>query len=199
MPRLSIYVPDDLWRRATELHREALAGAENGPDGSVASGPSHVLQLALERWLESAEAKPAYARLSPALEATRSKLLATALEKLAHEYQAGYATGLELLDDLPWEAFLELRTRGWNLKSWIAELGRWELPLVNAAAEEEGRVFDWKELWERAASQHFTTPPAEPDGPVAEGVIDALRDVLADATTAATSPASTSGRKGGTR
>jgi predicted transcriptional regulator len=96
MPKLSVYVPDELWARV-----------KHDAAGSAKPKNSQLVQTALERMVSEREAQTAGLRAGAVLDEAR---LATVVERLrdqAHqEFEEGYEAGLELAEQVE---FYDLR------------------------------------------------------------------------------------------
>jgi hypothetical protein len=168
MAKLSVYVADELLEQAKQLD----------PDMS----PSTVLQAALRSNIQDRASRP-YARLSPDLEAERETAQRLVLDRVAAAYQVGYAVGLAVAKELPWEAFEDFATLGWNLREWRAGFDDEEYDYINATEKElaQGLIcLSFDGLLDRAMEYQGQFPLDDtktPTGMPAEGFVDAIRDV----------------------
>jgi len=127
MPRLSIYLPDDLLARAKEIGAEA--------------NMSQVVQSALRRLLGETTGpdyaqRPAGAR--EGLKAAREALAPAAQA----EYQSGYESGLRRLPDVPWSVLDDFADHDFDLTRWLEGLRRGVA--YTAAVGDVGEPWLWK-------------------------------------------------------
>lgn len=91
MPRLSVYVSDDLWQRA--IH----AGATESP--------SQLVQKALNRLVSEAARRDAPFRVAAPTNTKRlSEIAARKRAEATEHYRLGYEAGLKIAELLPWGA-----------------------------------------------------------------------------------------------
>src|SRR5689334_5689709 len=118
MPKLSIYVPEDLWDRVREQH----------PDANV----SQVVQRGLGSLLADvpAPAGSAYLKrprgVEDRIEAAKARLAADA----RREYQQGYAAGLDVGDEVSLHQLNELAALNFDVARWLGGYGdavRWNI------------------------------------------------------------------------
>jgi len=124
---MSIYLPDDLAARAKEFDPEA--------------NMSQLIQVSLRRLLGASDtAAPGYAQrpadADEGLQRARDALAPAAQA----EYQAGYASALHRLADVPWQALDEFAERGFDLRRWIE-------PWSNGIMLEAARGIDGEPKW----------------------------------------------------
>jgi hypothetical protein len=107
MPRMSIYLPDDLADQLKEVDSSAPT--------------SQVIQEALRRYLGGTGA-PAWARAPQGA----AELLAAATEKLTEQaeadYQAGYRAALARIPDLDWARLTDFARSRYDLEAWLSGL-----------------------------------------------------------------------------
>src|SRR5687768_17187578 len=113
MPKLSVYIPDDLWVQAQALQ----------PD----EGASQVLQAALREKVERTEARP-YAVLTDQIRAKQLVVAGEVEGRLRTAYQAGFDMGLEFTKLLPWDALHAFASLGWDLDEMRALMHVEEFP-----------------------------------------------------------------------
>ncbi len=105
MPRMSIYLPDDL--------------AEQLKDADPTRSASQVIQEALRRYLGASSTAAAYARVPSnavqLVEQARSQLM----PKAQADYERGYAAALGRVEDLPWSALDGLAGAHFDVAAWI--------------------------------------------------------------------------------
>ena len=89
MPKLSVYVPDELWEQAKR----------SGRDPKQKSNNSHVVQRALEQMVTDQQAKrSAFAAGAVIDEARFAQVVAGLRDEATQEYERGYSAGLELVE-----------------------------------------------------------------------------------------------------
>jgi hypothetical protein len=170
MPKMSVYVTDELWNRVKAANPE--------------SGASEAVQEALQEHLERLTARPAYAQLDEKLKGELALTQTYVARRVTEVYRLGYALGLDLCDEIPGPAFAALEALNWDIEAWntASQEEDWEL-------EEPGRYFSVKEALERLAADHnLPALPTSPSGVVGEGFRDALRDVWEGALRAGPTP-----------
>jgi hypothetical protein len=168
MPKLSVYIPDELWDSVKKYAP---------PD----TGGSQLVQDTLREFVDRRERRP-YAVLSPELIAYREAALARSISKRTEAYQAGYAVGLSFAEYLTWELFTLLERVQWRLSAFAEETSEAEYVRANAGPDDEDQVFDfelaWRDAVESGASDSYVFGDA-PDGIVREGFVQALKDLWA--------------------
>jgi hypothetical protein len=167
MSKLSVYVPDDLLSQARAADPEL--------------NPSKALQDALRARLVDRRARP-YAHLSDDLERQREAAERLVLDRVTEAYGHGYAIGLFAAQSLPWDAFEDFRSVGWDVRTWAQDFDDHEYAIANPTEEERDQalVLGWRGLLEAAWDQLTIIPTdtdAIPVGVPAEGFVDAVRDV----------------------
>lgn len=108
MPKMSIYVPDELWQ-----HVQAHAPGVK---------PSTVIQEALQRYVARSSAPTPFGgeplKISPEeVVKIRQRLADTWRTK----YRAGFDAAVLLASCMPWEAFEQLQALNWDIALWINE------------------------------------------------------------------------------
>jgi hypothetical protein len=105
MPKLSVYVADDLWEQAREV-------GQGRP-------PSSLVQTALREFVTNGTARPPFARQRPGESGGQ---VARVRERLAQQararYEAGYQDGIDLADQLSWADLDALAGLKWDLDKW---------------------------------------------------------------------------------
>jgi hypothetical protein len=104
MPRLSVYVPDDLWDRARQVSADPSASA--------------VVQAGLQALVASEATRPVFAAPppdSPGIADLRMRLSREGKD----EYERAYRAGIELAAKLPFRELDKLSALGWNLLRWV--------------------------------------------------------------------------------
>jgi hypothetical protein len=149
MPKLSLYIPDDLWERARAV------------DPSL--NQSQVAQRALQHWLETRPTgeSPAFERPADAVPVPEGLVQRFAGEA-REQYQAAYRAAFQLAERISWRSLDELASRGWDWASWLRHGGRDVLPALPAFLREGDA--------EAASSRRRYTTSTQ-------GVIDGLRDI----------------------
>jgi hypothetical protein len=185
MPKLSVYVPDDLWAEARGIDAEIT--------------PSALLQELLRARIHEHKSRP-YRRLTSELETELAKARAVVVDRVAEAYQAGYAVGLAFAPNLPWTAFERLVESGWDVKSWRETFENEEYEWMLATPEDRNEgvvVVDWRSALAAAVDESVGYLPLDQDGvPVgvgAEGFTDALRDLWTGTARTAAGQAESSG------
>jgi len=111
MPKLSLYIPDDLWNRARAV--------------DPALNQSQVAQRALRHWIDAQEARPPAAFEPPPDAAPPSEGLVRRFANEARDqYQAAYRAAMELAERLSWRSLDDLASRGWDWAAWLRHGGR---------------------------------------------------------------------------
>lgn len=117
MPKLSIYVPDDLWEQVREGH----------PDANV----SQVVQRGLAKLTkEEQESEPGYLERPSGATDRIAGLTARLAAEARHEYQRGYSAGLDVADELTLLELNELVALNFDVARWLArytESVRWNM------------------------------------------------------------------------
>jgi hypothetical protein len=151
---VSVYVADELWDKVKALAPE--------------TGGSQLIQETIREYVDRRERKP-YAVLTDDLLARKKEAARKAVEKLAAPYHVGYAVGLRLADDLTWELFRTFADADWDLDEF-------DSVTVN---EGTGRFEDYQfpDAWAGVADEYHLNEDVYPDGPVLEGIVDALKDL----------------------
>src|SRR5438132_2967428 len=107
MPKVSVYVPDDLWDRA----REANSGLN----------PSQMVQEGL-RGLVSTGKTPSFASNRAALaHGVADRLLHRMAQEARQSYEYGYEHGLKVADRLRWDQLDDLASNEWNPDRWFQD------------------------------------------------------------------------------
>ncbi|MBP1704794.1 MAG: hypothetical protein H6Q36_533 [Chloroflexi bacterium] len=149
MPKLSLYVPDDLWNRARAV--------------DPGLNQSQVAQRALQHWIETRPGPGSQAFEPPADSVPVPDSLVQRFAGEAREqYQAAYRTAFQLAERISWRSLDELASRGWDWATWLRHGGRDVLPSLPAwlrEADVEGS----------ANRRRYTTST--------QGVVDGLRDI----------------------
>lgn len=101
MPKLSVYVPDELWEQA-RLSRPDLAPA------------SQLVQEALHRIV--VQAAPAAADLDEPLEQIRRRMA----DEAAAQYERGYRAAVAVAEHLSWDDLVRLDSLKFNVERWAA-------------------------------------------------------------------------------
>jgi hypothetical protein len=171
MPKLSVYIPDDLWEMAKRVSPE--------------EGPSLLIQRGLRGLVESRSAVPAYAAERPAgapedLAAARTRLM----KQARAQYEAGFQAGKRALNDteaISGEALEALAHRDFNLEQWLAPSRRLFAEMA-ADGKEPFKGFDWLLILSKPEYLgDFASPirPAnfEPNRPYLRGFADAMREM----------------------
>jgi len=127
--KLNIYVPDDLWGRASE--------AKPG------SNPSQVVQDGLQRLVAASSAPARLAEVRPeGAEESLEKAAMRMLEEAKVEFSDGYAAGLRIGQAIPWSQLETFAVRGrCDLKRWAEPWASW-ITQWHALGAEEMRKFD---------------------------------------------------------
>ena len=165
MPKISVYVPDDLWEQA--------AATQPG------AGASQVVQAALRERVARIHARPAYAELPDEVKRERDRVREVLASRKAEVYQDGYRLGLALSLELPGAAFSVLESFGWDLERFAEVEAGYEWPLVEGSADDTGQVFSFREALDRLVGDQGLDVTGEgwlPEGRLREGLVDALRD-----------------------
>lgn len=106
MPKLSVYVQDDLWEQAKAVDPNLNA--------------SQVVQVALKRYALPTGVRLPFARERPTGARTQVEQIRQQLAVRARErYEYAYQMGLSLASQLPWEAIEQLAAVGWDLDAWV--------------------------------------------------------------------------------
>lgn len=158
MPKLSVYIADELWNKAKALE--------------PSDGPSQILQAALAEMIERAQARP-YAVLSDQIRESQEKAAARVAGRLAEAYQVGYELGLSFAADLTWDVLSVFAGVGFDLSKMREMMQQQDFLAI--AEDGEEYVVDWDDFWESEAyafSSHIT-----PTGVVLEGFVDACRNL----------------------
>ncbi len=116
MPKLSVYVQDDLWDRAKSVNAQATT--------------SQLVQEALTLFVEARSHGPAYMSDNPSgTQGTMDSLKSLYEQQARRRFEEGYRKGLEFLQvgGVPWDAVEELAEVGFDVRRWIAPwYGGWE-------------------------------------------------------------------------
>lgn len=136
MPKLSVYVPDELWEKACQV--DPLANR------------SQLIQRALEGLLQgrTSEPSPLPQGAAEKISALREVFAAQARE----EYETGYAGALEAAEAIPWHALERFANERFDTRRWIGRVresvqtgiayGEGEVPWVYAIAKSLGDLAD---------------------------------------------------------
>ncbi|MCU0483223.1 MAG: hypothetical protein MUC54_02960 [Chloroflexi bacterium] len=170
MPKLSLYIPDDLWRRARAV------------DPNL--NQSQVAQQALRQWVEVRPAQGSQVFEPPADSVTVPDGLVQRLATEAREqYQAAYRAAFQLAERISWGSLDELASRGWDWASWLRHGGREILPALPSwlrdgdpeasltrrryTTSTQGVIDGLRDIWEsvHAASGRRQLPKPNADGP----------------------------------
>ena len=151
VPKVSVYVPDELWDKVKTLAPE--------------TGGSQLIQETIREYVDRRERKP-YAILSDGLLAQKRAAEKKALDKLAEAYRAGYGFGLRIADDLTWEMFYAFARVDWDFDEFDDET-------VNG----DYRGYQFNNAWTTIARDNRLSEDDWPQGPVREGIVDALKDL----------------------
>lgn len=128
MPRMSIYLPDDL----AELLRDAEG-----------SNPSSVIQEALRRHLRAGSGEPAWAKRPTDAAGLVADATARLVEQAADDYQGGFSDALERLDDLDLEDLTLFARGGFDLERWLTGWDPLHAPKwLSAVAKDLGSIAD---------------------------------------------------------
>jgi hypothetical protein len=157
--KTSVYLPDELWTKVLEANPEASASA--------------LLQEFLRARYEK-PAEPAYASLTPELEAQRAATTDQMRKLVTKGYQDGYAMGLVAVTDLNYQLLSILNAHDFVITEFEKELTDYPVPMG------EGMVFDFDSWWddyleEAGLSEDWN--PTDMPAFVMRGVTDALRFV----------------------
>jgi len=149
MPKLSLYVPDDLWSRARSV------------DPTL--NQSQVAQRALQHWIEAQPSRQPQAFEPPA---DAVPVLDGLVQRFASEareqYQAAYRSAFQLAERISWGSLDELASRGWDWAAWLRHGGRDVVPSLPAWLQEGEPEAHSSRRWNTTSMQ---------------GVIDGLRDI----------------------
>jgi hypothetical protein len=127
MPKLSVYVQDDLWREAVGAEPEL--------------NPSQLVQLALSEYVQRATARPSFARERPAESRERMERIREKLTEAArNRYGEGFAAGLDLAEQLPWSALDQLEDVKYKLGEWL-EKHKPAQPTRYGFSGEDGQIY----------------------------------------------------------
>jgi hypothetical protein len=119
MPKLSVYVGDDLWRRACEV--DPLAK------------PSQLMQRGLECLLRGRSGdEPAVQPPAGAAERIE-ELRAVFAAQARSEYETGYAGALDAAGDIPWFVMEDFANQSFDVRRWIEG---WRRSATAQAAQE---------------------------------------------------------------
>lgn len=158
MPKISVYIPEDLWER--------VKGVDPG------AGGSQFIQETIREYVDRRQQKP-YAVLDADLEAKRDAAAAKAQEKLGKEYRVGYEMGLELTDHLSWDLFATFAGLKWDFDRFYEAV----LEAPDEHFSTSHGQFDLDLLWEELARRHGVDRTYPDPGPRLEGAVDALKDI----------------------
>jgi hypothetical protein len=168
MPKLSVYIPDDLWDEARKIDEDVK--------------PSALLQDLLRERVREHRSRP-YRRLTPDLEAALARARGLVVDRVAEAYQAGYAVALEFAENLPWVAFERLVEFDWDLRAWRESFEATDYEWMRASDEDKanGLAVDWEPCLRDAIEVRAEYLPVDaesvPIGVGAEGFVDAIRDL----------------------
>lgn len=173
--KASIYIPEDLWRKAQATEGFKLS--------------AFVQEAMRERF----DRQRPYRTLDDELVEQKREAAEALLGEMTQAYRAGYQLGLAIAPQLPWEAFVDLEGKGWDVTAWRTEFDESMYRIVDSSSwdigEEDGEVryLDFDELMELGRDELGGQPldiPAYalddrnvPTGIVGEGFVEALRDV----------------------
>lgn len=132
MPKLSVYVTDELWDKA-----RAASGEHN---------TSQLIQRALELMVERERTGETYKESRPAgSEATLALLRGIYSDQARIHLERGYQAGLNFLtaNRVPWGAFLELADDGFDLKKWLQGWKNTYLADIGTKDWKEPDLPDW--------------------------------------------------------
>jgi len=172
MPKLRIYVRDDLWERAQEL--------------APGEGPSQLLQAALEDRVHRATSRP-YAVVGDRLRKREEASAVAVSRQLETAYEIGYDTGLSFLEDLPWDALVAFAAMDFDLARMRERMAESEFIVQPPDGKEY--VLDWDAFWAQEGPADLGDAP---EGVVLEGFVDACRSVWEKVGGPATRPVSPS-------
>lgn len=157
MPKVSVYIPDDLWDRVKKVQPDAAG--------------SQFIQETIREYVDRRERKP-YATLTPELVTKRDAAAAKAQRLMVSDYQLGYAVGLEIADYLSWDLFHGFAQLSWDLeKCYQFVIGAPREWFTTNHGE-----FDLDQVWEKLVMV-YDIGPKWPEGATREGLVDALGDV----------------------
>lgn len=149
MPKLSLYVPDDLWNQARAV------------DPSL--NQSQVAQRALQHWIETRPSVGPQAFEPPADSMpVPESLVQRFASEASEQYQAAYRAAFQLAERISWGSLDELASRGWDWAAWLRHGGREILPALPAWLREGDSEVS-------STRRRYTTST--------QGVIDGLRDI----------------------
>lgn len=176
MPKLSVYVADELWERAKR----------SGQDPKQKPNNSQVVQRALEQMVAEQQAKRSAVAAGAVLDEARfAQVVAGLRDAATQEYSRGYAAGLELAEALGLEGmqavanagglndggieFISLYEVGDPVEKWWAEHGadiwhdpnHWDLGSDPFAEGAEQAVAD---VWQALRGDAWGTRPAGTEG-----------------------------------
>jgi hypothetical protein len=169
MPKLSVYVTDELWQRAKTVPR---------PGGDKPNN-SQVVQWALEQLVKEQETRRAALSSSAAPDTAR---LASVVERLRAEakaeYEQGYSAGLELAEGLGFDDLRVVMNAG-GLDN--ADGREWLAQFTPHADEHPGGAW-WSKYGEKFGSPEWEDEPSVPDfywpsEAFCTGATEALQDV----------------------
>jgi hypothetical protein len=149
MPKLSLYIPDDLWQQARTV------------DPSL--NQSQVAQRALQHWIETRPAAGAQAFVPPPDSVPVPEgLVARFASEAREQYQAAYRAAFQLAERISWRSLDELASRGWDWAAWLRHGGHEIVPALPAWLR-EGEP-------DAAAGRRRNSTATQ-------GLIDGLRDI----------------------
>jgi hypothetical protein len=159
VPKVSVYVPDELWDKVKALAPE--------------SGGSQLIQETIREYVDRRERKP-YAVLNDDLVAMRNATQERAQAKVGETYREGYEIGLELADELPWELLCQFARLDWDFQAFDDLTVERNTQETNALAANSDTLY---EIWANIEVRHDLIGVGWPIGPHYEGVVDALKDI----------------------
>jgi hypothetical protein len=150
MPKLSVYVTDELWQRAKAVSRPGRAKQNN----------SQVVQWALEQLVNEQETRRASFASAAAPDSARlAQVIERLLTEAKAEYESGYSAGLELAEGLGFDDLRIVMNAG-GLDA--AEAREWLAQFTPDADAHPGGAW-WRKYGEKFGYPEWEDEPAAPD------------------------------------
>lgn len=166
--KVSVYIPDDLWQQVQQQ------------DADFKLSP-FVQQGLRDRF--GARSERPYAKLGDIQQRNVAAARTRILDQMTGAYQAGYNIGLDFAQQLPWRAFVDFESAGWDLETWRRDFDDVEYEIVNrdrSSWAADAAYIAWDDVMAIVTEMEESIPLGPdglPTGLPREGFVDAIRAV----------------------
>ena len=171
MPKLSVYVPDDLWEQA----KHAAPGSKSKPNNS------QIVQRALEQMLSERQAlRSAFSAGAVRDEARLTGIVRRLRDAANQEYEQGYSAGLELGEVIDfWDLRVLMNAGGLSDFDGIAYVSRFTIEAEDEPVAEWWRKYDgaFSDADDDADDDASIPDWTSPNEPFRAGASQAIEDV----------------------